>query len=30
VQPHLDAEARAWLRWALIATEPAHPWIAQL
>ncbi len=26
----LSAEARAWLRWALIATEPDHPWIGQL
>ncbi len=28
--PHLDAERRAWLRWALIATAPDHPWIDQL
>jgi GrpB-like predicted nucleotidyltransferase (UPF0157 family) len=27
---HLEPEARAWLRWALIATDPIHPWIAQL
>jgi GrpB-like predicted nucleotidyltransferase (UPF0157 family) len=27
---HLEPERRAWLRWALIATEPAHPWIEQL
>jgi GrpB-like predicted nucleotidyltransferase (UPF0157 family) len=26
----LETERRAWLRWALLATEPAHPWIAQL
>lgn len=30
VYPHLQAEARAWLRWALIATEPKHAWIALL
>jgi GrpB-like predicted nucleotidyltransferase (UPF0157 family) len=24
---HLEPERRAWLRWALIATEPTHPWI---
>jgi GrpB-like predicted nucleotidyltransferase (UPF0157 family) len=30
VYPHLDAEARAWLRWALIATEPTHAWIELL
>jgi GrpB-like predicted nucleotidyltransferase (UPF0157 family) len=30
VHPHLEHERRAWLRWALIATEPAHPWIGQL
>ncbi len=30
VLPHLDAERRAWLRWALIATSPGHPWIEQL
>lgn len=28
--PHLEAERRAWLRWALIATAPEHPWINQL
>jgi GrpB-like predicted nucleotidyltransferase (UPF0157 family) len=27
---HLEAERRAWLRWALFATEPTHPWIEQL
>ncbi len=26
----LEAERRAWLRWALLATEPTHPWIEQL
>jgi hypothetical protein len=26
----LDPERRAWLRWALVATQPDHPWIAQL
>ena len=30
VQAHLDAERRAWLRWALFATEPKHPWIERL
>ena len=29
-RPHLDAEQRAWLRWALVATQPEHPWIEQL
>ena len=28
--PHLEPERRAWLRWALIATAPDHPWISQL
>jgi GrpB-like predicted nucleotidyltransferase (UPF0157 family) len=28
--PHLEAERRAWLRWALVATAPDHPWINQL
>jgi GrpB-like predicted nucleotidyltransferase (UPF0157 family) len=30
VLPQLDAERRAWLRWALIATSPGHAWIEQL
>jgi GrpB-like predicted nucleotidyltransferase (UPF0157 family) len=30
VLPHLEAERRAWLRWALVATSPDHPWIQQL
>lgn len=30
VRALLDAERRAWLRWALIASDPAHPWITQL
>ena len=30
VLPQLDAERRAWLRWALIATSAGHPWIEQL
>jgi len=28
--PHLDSERRAWLRWALIAVSPNHPWIQRL
>jgi GrpB-like predicted nucleotidyltransferase (UPF0157 family) len=28
--PHLESERRAWLRWALIATSPDHPWIKLL
>lgn len=27
---HLDAEPRAWLRWALVATDPQHPWLESL
>lgn len=27
---HLEPERRAWLRWALTATDPSHPWIARL
>jgi GrpB-like predicted nucleotidyltransferase (UPF0157 family) len=27
VYPQLAPEPRAWLRWALVATDPAHPWI---
>ena len=30
VQSHLEAERRAWLRWALSAIEPEHPWIEPL
>ena len=30
VLPHLEQERRAWLRWALIATTPTHPWIERL
>jgi len=30
VLPYLDAESRAWLHWALIATTPDHPWIPKL
>jgi hypothetical protein len=30
VLPHLEAERRAWLYWALMATSPDHPWIKQL
>jgi GrpB-like predicted nucleotidyltransferase (UPF0157 family) len=28
--PHLEPERRAWLRWALVATAPQHPWLAKL
>ncbi len=28
--PHLEAERRAWLYWALTAVSPDHPWIKQL
>lgn len=28
--PHLEAERRAWLHWALVATAPDHSWIKQL
>ena len=28
--PHLEAERRAWLRWALTAVSPGHRWIEQL
>jgi hypothetical protein len=28
VLPHLDPEARAWLHWALTATDPQHPWLS--
>jgi hypothetical protein len=28
VYTRLEPERRAWLRWALLATEPAHPWLA--
>jgi hypothetical protein len=30
VAPQLEAERRAWLRWALTATQPGHAWIEQL
>ena len=30
VYTHLEPERRAWLRWALIATEATHPWLEQL
>ncbi len=30
VAPQLEAERRAWLRWALTATQPEHAWIEQL
>ncbi len=28
--PRLSPEPRAWLRWALAATDPHHPWIKRL
>jgi hypothetical protein len=28
--PRLEPERRAWLRWALTATSPGHPWIERL
>lgn len=28
--PHLEPERRAWLRWALMATRPDHPWLPAL
>jgi hypothetical protein len=28
--PHLEPERRAWLYWALMATDPDHAWIRQL
>ena len=27
---NLEPERKAWLRWALIATDPSHPWIERL
>jgi GrpB-like predicted nucleotidyltransferase (UPF0157 family) len=30
VYPHLEPERRAWLRWALLATNPQHEWLAEL
>lgn len=30
VVAQLDDEARAWLRWALVATEPSHAWLQSL
>ena len=30
VHSQLEPERRAWLRWALLATDPAHRWIDQL
>jgi GrpB-like predicted nucleotidyltransferase (UPF0157 family) len=30
VLPHLNAERRAWLRWALLTQSPDHPWLARL
>lgn len=28
--PHLEPARRAWLRWALLVTNPAHPWLERL
>jgi hypothetical protein len=28
--PHLEPERRAWLRWALMASDPGHAWIDSL
>lgn len=28
--PHLSPARRAWLRWALLELNPAHPWLEQL
>jgi hypothetical protein len=28
--PHLEPQRRAWLRWALLASDPGHAWIEQL
>jgi GrpB-like predicted nucleotidyltransferase (UPF0157 family) len=30
VHPHLEPERRAWLLWALLETNPGHPWIERL
>ncbi len=30
VWPRLEPEGRAWLRWALTAADPGHPWIERL
>jgi hypothetical protein len=30
VYPRLEPERRAWLKWALEATQPGHPWIERL
>ncbi len=30
VRPFLEPERQAWLRWALLLSDPAHPWIAEL
>ncbi|MEZ4864214.1 MAG: GrpB family protein [Caldilineaceae bacterium] len=30
VLPALEAHRRAWLRWALLVTNPEHPWLARL
>ncbi|MEZ4621356.1 MAG: hypothetical protein R2867_38460 [Caldilineaceae bacterium] len=30
VLPKLDAQRRTWLRWALLVTAPAHPWLQPL
>jgi GrpB-like predicted nucleotidyltransferase (UPF0157 family) len=30
VLPHLQPAQRAWLRWALLVTDPTHPWLKRL
>lgn len=30
VCPHLQPERQAWLRWALLVTNPEHPWLKRL
>ena len=30
VLPQLESDQRAWLRWALLVTQPEHDWLAQL
>ncbi len=30
IREYLEGERRAWLRWALLHADPAHPWITEL